>query len=78
MAKHGLKSRREIADLAAEFNLEPLGLTAKGHMRFRHKPTGKMIVTVSGTQGRVLENQRRDIKHCIRRFIGEQHGSPTQ
>ena len=52
MAKHGLKSRREISDLAAEFNLEPLGLTAKGHMRFRHKPTGRTIVTVAGVQGR--------------------------
>jgi hypothetical protein len=76
MAKHTLKSQREIGDLAAEFNLEPLGVTSKGHLKFRHKPTGRIIVTVSSVGGRVLANQRRDIKHCIRRFMGEHHGHP--
>jgi len=76
MAKHGLKSQREIQELATEFNLEYLGMTSKSHLRFRHRPSGRIIVTVSGLRGRVLDNQRRDIKHCIRRFIGEQDGQP--
>jgi hypothetical protein len=77
MAKHTVKARRELAELASEFNLEPLGFTSKAHLKWRHVPTGRTIVTVSGLQGRVLQNQKRDIKQCIRRFLGEVNGRHT-
>jgi hypothetical protein len=74
MARHSLKAQRELAKLASEFDLEPIGWTGKAHLKWRHVPTGRIIITVSGLRGRVLQNQKRDIKQCIRRFMGDRNG----
>jgi hypothetical protein len=71
---HHFKTRRELERLAKEFDLELLGYTARGHLRWLHRPTGKTVVTISNTKHhRALDNTRRTIK----RMLGTPDGHHT-
>jgi hypothetical protein len=63
---HHTKTRRELRRLAEEFNLEYLGYTQKGHYKWLHRPTGKMVVTISNLKHhRAIDNTRRTIKRTL-------------
>ena len=63
---HTLKVRRELERLADEFDLEFVGKTSKGHLRWRQRQTGQTVITVSNMQHhRALDNTRRDIKRIL-------------
>ena len=65
------KGMRDVVAVARAYDLELEGLTARGHLRFRHKPTGRMIVTVASlTNRKVLRNTERDFRH----FVGALNG----
>jgi hypothetical protein len=67
---------RELSELAELYNLEYVGHTKKGHLRWRHRPTGRIIVTVSKyTSYATLKNVERSIKQALRRDHG-QHANP--
>lgn len=60
------KALREIAVIAQSYDLEFDGYTAKGHFRWRHKRTGRKLVTVSClTNYKVLRNTERDFRHFV-------------
>lgn len=67
---------RELRELAALYGLEYVGLTAKGHHRWRHTKTGRIVITVSTfTSYHALKNAERSIRSAIRSFDG-QHPNP--
>jgi hypothetical protein len=69
---HDHKTFRELGRLAEEFDLEFLGRTARGHYRWRHRPSGQIIVTISNIKHhRAIDNTRRSIKRMI---AGASHG----
>lgn len=67
---------RELSKLAELYDLEYLGLTRRGHHKWRHRPSGRQIVTVSNTTSwHSLKNTERDIKEIIRRTDGQYAGT---
>jgi hypothetical protein len=63
---HSVKARRDLERLADEFNLEYVGRTNRGHFRWRHRPTGQIVVTISKTNDpRAIDNTRRSIKRTL-------------
>jgi hypothetical protein len=59
---------RELSQLAELYNLEYVGRTAKGHLKWQHRPSGRIIVTVSkASSWHTLKNVERSIKEIIRR-----------
>jgi hypothetical protein len=59
---------REISQLADLYNLEYIGRTAKGHLKWQHRPSGRIVVTVSKYNSyHTLKNVERSIKDIIRR-----------
>ena len=64
---------REISQLAGLYDLEYVGYTAKAHLKWRHRPSGRICVTVSKYNSyHTLRNVERSIKEIIRR--SEPHG----
>jgi hypothetical protein len=60
------KALAELSRLAEEFDLELLGRTARGHYRWRHRPSGQIIVTISNLKHhRAIDNTRRSIRRVI-------------
>ncbi len=64
-------SRREtlrtLSAVAEKYNLKFNGFTAKGHLRWKHGPTDRTIVTVSVFSGRhSYQNAIRGIKQQLR------------
>lgn len=56
-------ARRELEDLAAKYQLSFDGYTSKGHLRWRHEPTNRTMVTTSwSTSWRAIKNAERDFK----------------
>src|SRR5262245_28227384 len=65
------KAFRELKALAAKYNLQFDGYTAKGHYRWRHDGTGRFVVTISeASNWRALKNAERDFK---RSYNGQRH-----
>ena len=65
------QSFRTLSLLARDYDLKFEGVTGKGHLRWRHQPTGKSVVTVSLLSGQhSLQNTIRDIK----KYIGVSNG----
>lgn len=61
MSRH--KTRRALEELASKYQLSFDGYTAKGHLRWRHAPTNRTVVTVSlSTSWRSLKNAERDFR----------------
>ena len=68
------KALRELMPLALEYDLELVGVTGKGHYRWRHTPTGRTLCTVSSHDSwHSMKNTERDFKRSIRKFEAE-HG----
>jgi hypothetical protein len=68
---------RELSVLAELYDLEHVGRTKKAHHMWRHRPTGRIIVTVSKyTSRHTLKNVERNIKEMIRRSEHGQHAGP--
>ena len=65
---------REISRLADLYDLEYIGRTASAHYKWRHRPTGRIVVTVSKYNSyHTLKNVERNIKDIIRRSEHGQH-----
>ena len=65
---------RELMPLARTYCLEFVGVTGKGHYRWRHTPTGRTLCTVSSLDSwHSIKNTERDLKRSIKRFEAE-HG----
>ena len=63
---HDSKSRRELTRLADEFDLEFVGRNMQGHYRWRHRPSGQIVITISNIKHhRAIDNTRRSIKRMI-------------
>jgi hypothetical protein len=68
---------REISQLAGLYDLEYEGHTKKGHLRWRHRPSGRIVVTVSKYNSyHTLKNVERNIREIIRR--SESNGQHTR
>ena len=77
MTTHTRKARREVADALA-----PLGFVYDGktrgriHLRWLHKPTGRILITGGATgDWRAIKNTVRSAKEMLRR-IGDAPSSP--
>ena len=74
MAGRTPRGLRELQPLAQTYQLEFIGVTGKGHYRWRHKPTGRTLCTVSShASWHSVKNTERDVKRSVQRFEAE-HG----
>jgi hypothetical protein len=68
---------RELSKLAELYDLEHVGRTKKAHHMWRHRPSGRIIITVSKyTSKHTLKNVERSIREVIRRSEHGQHVGP--
>ena len=70
------KALKEIEPIASAHGLEFVGHTSKGHYRWRHSRSGRILVTVSTlTSFHALKNTERQIKRFIREMHDGQHAN---
>jgi hypothetical protein len=61
------KVLRAIGEIALVYHFEFAGMTAKGHYRWVHKPTGRSVVSIRDDGSwRSIKNSERDFKRCTR------------
>lgn len=70
------RSLRELASIAKKYQLTFHGMTTKGHYRWLHGPTGRILTSISTTKGnvRALNNAERTFKTRLRELgYGHRH-----
>lgn len=69
------KALRELMPIARAYQLEFVGVTGKGHYKWRHIPTGRTLNSVSShTSWSSIKNTERDWRRRIQQFTGEANG----
>lgn len=67
---------REIGAIASRYGLEYDGRTSRGHIRWKHIKTGRIVISVSqGKSYHTLGNVERSFRQALRRHDG-QHNRP--
>lgn len=68
------KAMQAIKPIATANNLEFDGFTSKGHMRWKHRPTGRVYISVKDTTSyHTLKNTERDMKRAVKEFTNGQY-----
>ncbi len=68
------KMLRALKPIASSYDFEYDGLTAGGHFRWVHRPSGRLVVSVRTGSYHALKNTERDFKSQVRAAMETANG----
>ena len=68
------KMLRALKPIATSYDFEFDGLTARGHFRWLHRPTGRLVVSVRSGSYHAIKNTERDFRKQARTIMETTNG----